>query len=224
MNVSQGANKKRKTVSAVPVYLLQRKKQRYQKAIKKGLFGPTKTAKLRWCEGASINPGIGGAAAVVVSANSIANPTASTSHQPMGYDQMMALYRKYQVQKVKLTVDFYNADSTQLIAGISVSRESSFGSPLYQGLIERGDCKYVTLSPDLDNKRIVYDLDVTKFLQLNAKEDDLSATISQNPNEMLYFHIWMAAVDTSVDPAACSVLVTAEYHTKFFEVQDITQS
>lgn len=85
---------------------------------------------LRYSQEATLNPGVGGAAATYqFMINSLYDPDyTGTGHQPMGYDQLMGLYNRYLVYGVGYEITMIFGDTTasrQAVVGTHVNLSSS---------------------------------------------------------------------------------------------------
>lgn len=194
-------------------------------------LGQTFKYKTRYYEKAlSINPGASGAAAsYVFSANGLYDPNVTgVGHQPIGFDQLMQMYDHYTVIASRIKVLCHNSSATsKVIWGIYVKDEATAeldpsviienGLGKHSYLLEEGgnpsSAKYMTLGHS-----------VKKFFNKKPLQDpNLQGTVSANPAEQSYFHIWAADL-SNADPGALDLCVEIEYVAILTEPQQLSLS
>lgn len=186
---------------------------------------------LRYFENAlSINPGAGGGAdEYVFSANGLYDPNVTgTGHQPLGFDQLMAMYNHYTVIASTITVMARNADSTygQFLGVRLAGAVAESTDP--QQIIENGRCTYRMLNQggqSNDQATVSYGCNVSKFLGRPniLSEDDLRGTLTTNPAEEAYFKVFGFA-DQAVDGNQIIFAVQIDYVAIFTEPVLMTTS
>lgn len=166
----------------------------------------------------SINPGAGGTVAShVIGANCLYDPDITgVGHQPLGFDEMMAMYDHYTVIGSRIRCWFANTDTTQnQLIGIYVSDSSSPAADP-RVIIENGMGKYNYLQEHeagaRHTKQITLGHSVKKFNSVSNVLDraDLQGTATSNPSEKSYFHIWAASTNAT-DPGAVRLCYEIEY-------------
>jgi len=167
----------------------------------------TLKVKFRYFEqGLSINPGSGTLATYDFYANSCYDPNnTGTGHQPMGFDELMAMYRHGTVIAASATVHLTNGDtSNEVIAGIAVS-ETNTSILSLSSMIEYGNCQYATLSKgnlDGDNAVLRVNVNPNKFLGIKNPLDATDHRFSDSANisgDGVFFRVFAAAADGSTD-------------------------
>lgn len=187
--------------------------------------------ELRYMESSfGLNPGIGGTAAdYVFSANGLYDPNITgTGHQPMGFDNYMAMYEHYTVIGAKITVQFQNTEPVYLAwAGIA-ARSGAGAISNGQQAVENGMCVVTPLNKadvDGDFRSLTYQLSIGKFMGRHniLGEDDFRGTASSNPNEEVYFHVF-AFPNNGQDIGQITGHAIIDYIVIFTEPKSISQS
>lgn len=180
--------------------------------------------RLLACTGAASN-------AYVFSANGLYDPDITgAGHQPMGYDQLMALYEHYTVTNARITVSFVNESTTEnAYVGIAMFPDSSVET-VPTKMIENGLLKREWLAPNAGSSKSQCSITYScKIAKLNGRPgnivgDDLyRGDSASNPTEQSYFHIFAYNLSTV---STCSVRfdVVIEYDAMFTEPRKLTQS
>ncbi|AUW34326.1 capsid protein [Circovirus sp.] len=94
-------------------------------------FPPTYSAKMHYVENFSLATGTAGVmgTSAKVSLNSLYDPNMSGSgHQPYGYDQITALYRRYIVSGVKINITFTNPNDDGLVVAVMIQASGGVGA------------------------------------------------------------------------------------------------
>lgn len=94
-------------------------------------FPPTYSCKMRYCETFTSTTGVAGVFPVpqAMSLNSLYDPDITGfGHQPYGYDQMTALYRRYLVSGVKVDITFTDPSADGMVCGVMVQSSGAGGS------------------------------------------------------------------------------------------------
>lgn len=196
---------------------------------------PNKFAtKLRYSEYSTLNTGAGGtAAAHVVKANGLYDPNyTGTGHQPRGFDQLMTMYDHFTVIGAKISVDWSTNSSASigpLQVGISVKDSAttySDGNDYAEGrnVVSRvirstsasGNAGYMHLSKQFSTAKF---LGRSKVLA----DPELKGSVSADPTEGAYFHIWCAPLSTNDEPAL-TIKYRVDYLVVFTEPKQPDQS
>lgn len=169
--------------------------------------------------GYSLNPGLGTAAVQIFSGNGCWDVDISgVGHQPAGFDQLMVLYKDYTVLQSSIKATLYNAATVPLLFGISITDESS-GANDCRKYIENGLTNWKQLGPagDCDSSPIYMKMDIAKYNGVaDVLDDDIyRGTSGSNPSDQTYFHVWLQAVNTGDDPAACRLTVEVQFEVIF---------
>lgn len=170
----------------------------------------------------TLNGGIGGTAdTTVYSANGLFDPDISgVGHQPIGFDQMTALYDHYTVLGAKIRADFRNNAAQPYYCYVAV-RDTTTTSADSRVLIENGYVDYAPIDGTGNDRAMVtlrQNVDIAKFLNRGdaLSDSQLKGTASANPTEGVFFHVGVFAF-AQEDAGACQVNVTIEYDVVFHE-------
>lgn len=178
-------------------------------------------------QGATLNPGAAGIVSTYMfSANGLYDPNISAGgHQCSGWDQLMTMYDHATVIAARITVNFFNTDTTNAqIVGIDI-RDNNITETDVRPIIESGMCKYRVLAPAGNGRSsatLTYNLNPNKFLGLSKPLSTalVRNTVSSNPVEQAYFHIW-GAPQAQVDSGAITIDATIDYVVVFTEPKPV---
>lgn len=176
------------------------------------------TTTVRYRTRVELNPAAGALSTYVFRANSIYDPDyTSTGHQPLGYDQLSALYNHYTVLSSTIKASFGGTFGTSAYCGLITTDQSSTVIPSY-ALAENpsSTCMYLEGGPSSSQKlpSISNSFNAKKFFGVNDPVDainDLGAPMGSNAYYAAYFIVFLQAADFTTDLAAISVLVDIEY-------------
>lgn len=200
----------------------------------KPILGYQKRTKLVYFEtGLSLNSTAGVPGFQNFSVNSCYDPyTTGTGHQPMGFDQMMALYRFYTVLGSTITVKFRSGDSTYLnYVGIFATGDTTTVSAPGD-IIENGDGISSSLSPKPASGSdstaecvLTYKVDMKQITRQKnlIGQDEYSGRFNSNPTDQYYYRIW-AAPNTAVNSSCVCDYVRIEYDVVFHGLVTTTAS
>lgn len=200
-----------------PVYM-QRRYPRVAIAPMAGTLGRTKLQKFRYVEQISLTAGVSTPATFTFRANGMFDPDARVGlgHQPIGFDQLMTFYNHYTVLGAKLKATFISQGPTasvnSAVVGIELSGNATPTTAL-NDIYEQGHSKVAVMSNGNAGqvKSVIHKLSVKKFLGQNPLDEDANAgTISSDPAELIYFHVFVAGTNSTVNPAVVDVLLELE--------------
>lgn len=166
------------------------------------------------------------------STNSIQDPNVTgAGHQPMGHDQLAALYGRYTVLGSKIKIHAHNAStSTGAIIGCFVTNSSTLGAQSVANLIEEKASKVSNkvLSLLTGGHPTSYLTD-TWSLRKEIKGakgvgDVYSAAIGSSPSVQNYFLVWMGPMDASNTTHKVQFYVEVDYIVRWFDPIQLTQS
>lgn len=195
-------------------------------------LGRTLRTKLRYCEEKfDINSSTGIISNYVFSANGLYDPNVTgVGHQPIGWDQLIAMYDHAVVIGAKITVTFRNTDASYAqFVGIRMSDTSTGIGDMIQ-VVENGACVTKLLENNGDNGTVIttlsYEVNPNKYLGRSKPMSDaqLKNSASSNPTEQCFFHVMAAALNTGVDPAQVECLAVIEYDVVFCEPKALATS
>lgn len=213
-----------------PLIVAKRKRRRSFRLNQLTTPMPTRfTTRLRYVETYSINPGASGlAGSYVFKANGLYDTNITgTGHQPRGYDQLMAMYDHYVVTGAKITVRMASAstETSNLITGVAI-RDGTTTDTDPNDYLEGGYNKWaINCAGAQHPTKIVQKVNIGKWLgRKNVLSDpELKGTISANPTEGVFFHVWASSLELT-DPAATWFVAELEFVVTFIEPKDVAQS
>lgn len=206
-----------------------RRKRRYgYNPFGKTLLGNKHACKLRYHDFISLDPAAAGIPAVhVFSCNGIYDTDITgTGHQPRGFDEISALYDHYTVVGAKLTATFtVNTLAADVICGIAQKDDAVVYTAINNYMESRnvksrglivGQGPLVTLISKASPK---------KFLGRPGilTEDNLRGSISANPAEQMYFHIFAGPLTTD-NVGTMDVSIVIDFLVVFTEPRNPGQS
>ncbi len=164
------------------------------------------------------------------SVNGIFDPNITgTGHQPLGFDNLMAMYFHYVVTGAHIYINCTNTDvSNAQFLGVRLSGTASGGINV-QTIIEQGLTTVAYLnaagSDAAASGAIDLGCSVAKFLNRKdiVDDQDLRGDAASNPLEQIYFQIY-AAPDVSVQSDLIRCNVRIEYHVTFLEPKSLISS
>jgi len=183
----------------------------------------------RYAETVSVTSTVGVLGTYQFRANSPYDPNYSgAGHQPMGFDQMAALYNHYVVLKSKIRVNIVDAGSGTPLAsvwGIHLSDGTPVAYTDESGFIEANKGPHqVRMLRSGGTGGLYKDFNAITFFDIKqpTDNDQIGAEVSTNPAEQALFQIWYRTLDGSTCTAALQV--TIDYWIEFREPQDLAQS
>ena len=211
-----------------------KKKKTYRKRAKKYALNKTvgntpipknfKTT-MRYVETLALNPGAGTNATYVFSANGMNDPNITGGgHQPRGYDQIMAMFNHYTVIGSRILIQATNRDSGNgCVLGIATRGNFTTEASIAE-YVEQAKCSYKPIGP-IGSPPVSVTASVApkRFLGLPARDDLMRGTVSTNPAEQCYYHVF-AGNPGGIDVGIVDVLVTIEYIAVFSEPKDLLAS
>lgn len=161
------------------------------------------------------------------SANGIYDPDiSSTGHQPLGFDNWMAIYNHFTVNSATIKATFYaNGDLNEDIAmRVGIYDDDSATNTITVNALSEGSTRdknaMITSHKDQVVLRSNYKARQI-FGSADLSDTSLRGTISANPSEIhswvLYAYNW----GTTTDRIDC--LVDIEYNVTFYERKDLTE-
>lgn len=173
----------------------------------------------------SVNPGLISAASFLFSANGLYDPNITgTGHQPMGFDQLSAIYDHYLVRGAKITVTFVTGGTQNCLCGIRMSDTTGFSNDP-ETIIENGSCVWTVIpgtSHGENMKTLSYSVNPSKFLG-SKDTSELKGSGSANPTEQCFFQCFCFSNSAS-DPAALTLNVFIEYVADWMEPKALATS
>ena len=190
-------------------------------------FGPSSVRRtLRYATGVKNTTGAGTLGITYFRAIGLFDPTfAVGGHQPMGFDQYMAMYQKYTVLGSKITFEFIVQSVPQAV-GIQLIKGTATSYADYAQITENG-MSVVKIVPSLSAvcQTVVLEQKTSvTFGDVDVLDDpELSGTVSADPVETLLFGVFSQDVD-STSVAICQGMVVIEYDVLFTTPLQLAQS
>jgi len=187
-------------------------------------------AKLRYaCEVTITPPGSSGISYHQFGANCLYDPDITgVGHQPMGFDQWMALYGVYVVNKAKIDVQWMpqsSGNAKPAYFGIcSTDNISELSGTTVMGAIEQRDGTSTPgtygslndLASGATHRRYAYDLKKDKGVSLYGGINTLQqGTNATNPADRHFFAVWAGGSNGDIGPPTGVFKVTIDYDVEF---------
>lgn len=180
-------------------------------------FGQSQKVNHRYLASSQMQTAAGAAAVHTFQVNSLYDPDyTGVGHQPIGYDQLTALFQAYTVIGVRASIKVWNRDSDEFV-GFAIYF-SEHGNPMsvgIQALLEQGALKYTIIPPAGVNpqvKTLTASVSVKKFFKVNNIMDDEESrgTTGSSPSRPLFMHIIMWQPDGGLTSAGGSYYLTLD--------------
>jgi len=179
--------------------------------------------KLRYAEERNM-----GAAATVLDTyqfrmNSVFDPNSTgTGHQPLGFDQLAALYLRYVVKSFNCVIKVSQGTAFSRMAFALVN--NSLTPTVFEELVERLGAKWMYLGTQYETVHS-QGVDLWKLNGVNLEtyltDDRYSAVVSTNPTEVMNL---ILGYECSAATCATWVTVELEYDVDFFDPVALAQS
>lgn len=167
--------------------------------------------------------------------NDLYNTGGSFLGQPMGYDQLSAIYKNWKVRSAKTTVQAITKPGTaaadwpsNLIWGIQPTSSSGAAYATLQGYLEsqKGQWAVAGLNASINlnstSCRAYYS--ANKYFGL-TDDDGLTGQIASSPAILAYHQIWWGPADgISAMAAKAEFVITVDYIVDWFETNQIAES
>lgn len=157
-------------------------------------------------------------------ANGMFDPDYSAAgHQPMGFDEYMALYNHFEVISSKMTARFIPSGARAYVGVFRADDSSSL--PTFETLVEQPANKVkILLGASVKPQTITSYYSQKKAFGSRAKGAlDQRGGVAGDPTELQYYKLWQRGIN-AVDPASTMVLVRIDYIAKFTEFKTLTGS
>lgn len=180
----------------------------------------------------SLTGGVGAVPTNFYSANGLFDPDATgIGHQPIGFDQMMALYEQFTVTRAHIKVTFASAGEH---CRVGIYLNPDITSPGLPRLVENGlMVTSVINGPATANGRYAFATlelvcDIPKYFgksrQAILGDPQMYGTIAANPGEQVYFGVCAWAGFDSAADVAVGYDVTITYESVYWEPKKLTSS
>lgn len=199
--------------------------------INKGLGFPLRMrTKLRYVETGALTTGATGIMSIhSFRANGLYDPNhTNAGHQPMYYDQYMAVYNHWKVLGSKITVEIIPAGTSTQVpihAALWVDDDFAYNGTFGQAL-ELGVLKnYLLIGGQSKNtkQRLTNTWSLKKYFKDKYNAAQVTGNITSDPTEQSAYMLGFQAVDGVSEPNY-NMIVTIDYIVDFFELKDTSQS
>lgn len=183
-------------------------------------------AKLSYCSIIALNGGIFTTADYYFRCNSLFDPDyTGGGHQPMGFDQLMALYKKFVVNKAKIMCHFQIETGSTITPGfVAVRKITTPDTPAnFEEVTESQGAIIKTINADqLPVLALTYDR-LKDHPGSSINDDNEYGTDAANPTDVHYFHVSYLGTGSG-DPQPFSVHVKIDFDAVFFDPKVLGQS
>jgi len=143
--------------------------------------------------------------------------------QPVGFDEIMALYYYFRVEKVRIKITVVNGGTAGIVA-CQLSRESTDPTQITAVAANNSGRSEMIAGTYGHNRSVMYYyVDIKDYLGLKMNVgDDLQGTVSGNPSRMVYLHVALEEIDLSAKDM--SLFCEFEFETRFFNPLQLNNS
>lgn len=188
----------------------------------KAAFPRTFMARLKYFDQVSLNPTVGSNVSTYsYKCNDVFDPDAQLGgHQPMGFDQYMAIYGRFRVVASKCSCIFLANDSTSLnssaVCGILRTTSNSFPGSI-SVVVENDSCVYraIQLGDTSRPISIKYNTKKSQGIKNIMDNIELSGTSTGSPAIQDFYQIWIANANPSNDAEPVDIQVQLTYWVVF---------
>lgn len=159
--------------------------------------------------------------------NGLFDPRAAIGgHQPMGFDQLMAIYTKFVVVGAKITVSFTASEAAYYTGdcGINIQDPGASAPISSEHLIESQYSTYGTYVQSGGSTTRTLALDMSRYFSVKdlLDEDDLKGNVSADPFRQVYALVWANNHTSSSHPVHITLKI--EYDAVFLEPRETLES
>lgn len=222
---------------------MRRKRSRKSKFPKKVKFipyshlplGQSQMVRSRYLENFALTTSLGVAAHYVFAINSIYDPNfTGIGHQPIGHDQMSAIFQNACVVQANINMKCYSRDGDEYLGfGIYFSEYSTNPLPTLsvQGMLEQGAMKWVLVPPSTTGgggtvRNLNASINMKKFFAIKdiISDSQYSSVANNNPARVVYMHVIMWQPDGGATNATGSFYLTLDQLTVWTVPKNLAQS
>lgn len=186
--------------------------------------------RMRYASTFSLNPGAAGVAATqVFSCNGCYDPDITgVGHQPLGFDQLLGLYKYYVVPKSQITAKFQSRNSSTYgcVVGVTIFDTTSTMTDI-NDLLEFDKTKHNMLDFSASAAHSTVSNYYNQRYSAGTKDlsgdDVLAGSVSSNPAKQYYFHCFAAPVQ-AVDADTLDCYAVIDYEVMLYEPIQIVSS
>lgn len=185
------------------------------------------TCTLKYAEVHTITSTTGALASISFSANGLYDPFLGTGgHQPLYFDQLMALYDHYTVVGSKIRCQVVPGTTNQLgSCALFIDDDNSTSLTDISAIAEQSSGTSLKILPLAKNEPTILQGSWSAKKTFGGSvlgNDNLQGTISANPTEQSVYRVCYQ--DLGAVTSAVKVIVEIEYFTVFDELKDVAQS
>lgn len=175
---------------------------------------------LRYSDQITLNPGAGANGLYRFRANSLFDPDhTGVGHQPYGHDTLQSIYDNYVVDRAVITLVPTQFGNTVCTYGLRVCEAGA--TP---GIHLAREMKGTTMSTTSIGAAPSA---ISRTYQRNKMwpiEKDTSAYFGTNPDEPVFFEIFMQGPNGTVDPGSVDFMINITYYSTCFGLKTLTGS
>ncbi len=191
-------------------------------------FPLTLKTTLKYKEAVLLDPSAGQFKTYLFKTNDLYDPNyTGTGHQPMGYDQLAAIYSHYVVTNSRIKVTQITAPANPSVWGVLVSDNNGSSGPWPAVCEQPGQC--VSFMAPTQGTVNAMSVSQKWSLKANAGVSDpmdsaYAGVVGSSPTDAQYYILFLQAMDQSTDLAAQWYLVEIEYDAMFAVKNEMSSS
>lgn len=150
-------------------------------------------------------------------ANGLYDPDLSgIGHQPKGFDQMMALYERYDCLRSTIQVKLANTGTVPIVMVCLPKKDTSAATEVTGPIEAPFSVHALTGSKEANSLATVTNhVDIAKFTGRNRADLSYTGSASANPAQAVYWAVVLESVG-GIDTHAAHWMVTIDYTVRFF--------
>lgn len=183
---------------------------------------------LRYKEAINLDPTAGQFKTYLYKTNDLYDPNyTGTGHQPMGYDQLAAVYTHYAVLKSRIKVTQITAPANPICFGVLMTDQNGSSGP-WPAVCEQPPSCVRFLTPtqgSLSPMVVKHSFDLKKATGVtDALDSSYSGVVGASPSDSFYYVVFLQALDQSTDVAAMWYVIEIEYDAEFAVRKEMASS
>jgi hypothetical protein len=183
--------------------------------------------KFRYATTIRLDAALAGSAYHLFRANGTYDPDMTgIGHQPLGYDEIAALYNQAMVLKSKITCDFLpngSSSTGHAVVGIDIVPTTGQVVTNFDSIREQRRAHYSVAPSNVLKTRVTHGYN--KNVAYPAAKDDLTFAVADgNPGEEAYYLVFQTGTNNSLNPDNVDVVVTIDYTVMLFDPIPFGQS
>jgi len=183
---------------------------------------------LRYKEAVLLDPTAGQFKTYLFKTNDLYDPNyTGTGHQPMGYDQLAAVYSHYAVTSSRIKVTQITSPANPTVFGVLVTDNNGSSGP-WPAVCEQPASNVSYLAPPQGSatKMVVrHKWDLAKATGVrDAMDSGYSSVVGSSPSDCQYYIVFLQAMDQSTDIAAQWYLVEIDFDAVFAVKKEMVSS